>query len=84
MHDGDVVAIIGGAETTPGTRPPSVRRAYGGFGCSSCGLICGWVDNDGRCQSCGPLPIASPEMSEHDAALQREREIAEQIRNDRR
>jgi hypothetical protein len=83
--DDDVVAVIG-TETTPGAIPPSVPRVYGGFGCTGCGRICGWVDNDGRCQSCGPIPVEKPEPTEADkslAALQREREIAQRIRRDR-
>lgn len=80
--DGEVIVSIGLNETTPGPRP-NVARAHGGFGCNACGLICGWVDTDGRCQSCGPLPKETTPQSEHDAALERERRIAEQIRRNR-
>jgi hypothetical protein len=33
-----------------------VRMAYGGYICEGCGRICGYVDHDGRCNDCGPLP----------------------------
>lgn len=69
-----------------GATSSSVRRAYGGFGCTGCGRVCGWVDNDGRCQTCGPLTVWKPELSESErslAALQREYDIAQRIRRDR-
>ena len=76
--DGDVIAIVG-ADLPPEARP-NVARAYGGFGCNVCGLICGWVDGDGRCQNCGPLPTETPVLSDHERAVRREREIAERMR----
>jgi hypothetical protein len=85
MHDDEVVAVIG-VETSSGAISPNARRAYGGFQCNGCRRISGVVDNDGRCQACGPLPDGKPELSESDkslAAFQREREIAKRIRRDR-
>jgi hypothetical protein len=85
MNEDEVAAVIG-AEVTPGTIPTSVRRVYGGFGCTGCGRVCGWVDNGGRCQTCGPIPAEKPEPTEHEKALadmQREFDTAQRIRRDR-
>jgi hypothetical protein len=85
MPEDEIVAVIG-TETSPRSIPSSARRAYDGFQCNECRRVCGVVDSDGRCQTCGPIPVEKPELTESDkstAAFAREREIAERHRRDR-
>jgi hypothetical protein len=84
MNEDEVVAVIGVETSTPVTS--SARSAYDGFQCNECRRICGVVDQDGRCQTCGPLPDEKPQPSESEksvAAMQREWDIAQRIRRDR-
>ena len=51
-----------------------------------CRRTCGYVDNNGRCQNCGPLPVDKSDLTESEKSLadmQREREIAQRIKRDR-
>jgi hypothetical protein len=85
MPEDEIVAVIG-TETSPRSIPSSARRAYDGFQCNECRRVCGVVDQDGRCQTCGPLHAEQPELPESEksiAAFQREREMIERRRSDR-
>jgi hypothetical protein len=43
--------------------------AYGGYICEGCGRICGYVDSDGRCDDCGPLPLEEKELTPEERRL---------------